>query len=179
MNALANAQKLVKDAVSALDIDHPSRNVIKEGWDRLSRVPGGTRVFSRMIGFAARYTGTIRAHVVELSHRRSLVEMNDGPLVRNHLRSVHAVALVNLAELAGNVALSYSLPPDARFIVAGLSMDYLKKARGKISAEGICPEILTSARQEYEVVVTLRDAAGDTVARCTLRTLVGPKPPRT
>jgi acyl-coenzyme A thioesterase PaaI-like protein len=98
------------------------------------------------------------------------------PKVRNHLNSVHAVALVNLAELTGNLALAYSMPDDARFIVAGLTVDYAKKARGLITGTCTCPVPGTNARIEYAVPVVLKDAAGDVVATCTLRTLVGPKP---
>ena len=65
--------------------------------------------------------------------------MADRRAVRNHLDCVHAIALANLAELAGNVALAYSLPDDARFIVSGMEIEYLKKARGMITAIGESP----------------------------------------
>jgi uncharacterized protein (TIGR00369 family) len=103
------------------------------------------------------------------------VRLVDRHEVRNHLRSIHAIALVNLAEIAGNVCLAYSMPDDARFIVAGLSIDYLKKARGEVTAECRMPPIATSARTEYAVPVEITDGAGTLVATCTLRTLVGPK----
>jgi hypothetical protein len=88
---------------------------------------------------------------------------------------VHAVALVNLAELTGNVALAYSLPDDARFIVAGISIEYTKKARGTIRGVCDCPVPATSERKEYDVVVRMLDETGDEVARSTLKSLVGPK----
>jgi len=40
---------------------------------------------------------------------------------------------------AGNVALAYSLPDDGRFIVSGLEIEYVKKARGTITAIGESP----------------------------------------
>lgn len=172
------AREKLKHALSFLDIDDPSKNFIKDWWSQLSPLPAGKQLFSRAVSFAARYTGTIRPRVTLLEQGRCLAEMDDTPKVRNHLKSVHAVALLNLAELAGNLALSYSMPNDARFIVAGMSMDYVKKARGKITAEGIAPPIPTSERKEYEVNVELRNDAGETVARAKLRTLVGPKPAR-
>ena len=133
------------------------------------------RAFSRLVGFMAPYTGTIGARVLALSDGHCEVELADRPWVQNHLRSIHAVALVNLAELCGNVALAYSLPDDARFIVAGLSIDYVKKARGTIRAVSDCPVPETSARREYDVPVRMLDASGAEVARCVLRSLVGPK----
>lgn len=156
-------------------LDDP-RNVIRELYDRLAALPGGKGLFSRAVGRIAPYTGTIDARVVELREGFARVELDDRRRVRNHLRSVHAVALVNLAELTGNLALSYSLPGDARFIVAGLSIDYLKKARGTITATSECVVPSTNERREYEVPVVMSDAAGEVVARATLRSLVGPKP---
>jgi acyl-coenzyme A thioesterase PaaI-like protein len=150
-------------------------NFIRESWTRLEGVPGGKALFSRLIGLAAPYTATINAQVLELGVGRAKVVIKDRRGLRNHLSSVHAVALVNLAELTGNIALAYSLPDDARFIVAGLSIDYLKKARGPITGTTLCPVPETSERKEYEVPVELRDAAGDLVARAVLKTMVGPK----
>ncbi len=159
----------------ATDINAPGRNVVREAWDRVSSLPGGKRAFSFFLGRAARYTGTIGAEVLEVRRGYARVEMQDTPLVRNHLRCVHAVALVNLAEMTGNLALSYSLPDDARFIVAGLSIEYLKKARGVITAESSPPEVTSSESREVPVLVTLKNAAGEVVATSTLRSLVGPK----
>ena len=153
-----------------------SRNLIRDAWHLLRLVPGGATLFSRLVGRMAPYTGSIGAVVVTLAPGHAEVHMQDRARVRNHLRSIHAVALVNLAELAGNVALAYSLPDDARFIVSGLEIDYLKKARGTIVAIGTCPVPRTAARATYDVHVSLRDMSGDEVATCVLHSLVGPKP---
>ncbi|MFW2390286.1 MAG: DUF4442 domain-containing protein [Polyangiales bacterium] len=150
-------------------------NIIREAWDRLERVPGGKHLFSRMIGRLAPYTATIGAVVRELDVGYSRVTLADRRAVRNHLSCVHAVALANLVELTGNLAVGYSLPDDARFIVAGMSLDYIKKARGTITGECKTPPIESSDKKEHEVKVTLRDQAGDVVVQGTLRTLVGPK----
>lgn len=151
-------------------------NPIRELWDRLSRVPGGDRLFTRAVGLAAPYTASIGARVEVLRRGHAEVTLRDRRAVRNHLSCVHAVALVNLAELAGNIALAYSLPDDARFIVAGLDIEYLEKARGKLRAVVDCPVPPSSERCEYRVPVDIQNAAGRVVARATLRTLVGPKP---
>jgi acyl-coenzyme A thioesterase PaaI-like protein len=152
-----------------------ARNLIRDAWNVLSRFPGGRRIFSRLAGRMAPYTGTIHATVVELRPGYAEVQMADRRGVRNHLESVHAVALVNLAELAGNIALFYSLPDGMRFIVSGLSIDYVKKARGTITATSECPIPAPGLRAEYKVPVILRDASGAEVARATLRSLVGPE----
>jgi len=153
-----------------------SRNLVRQAWDLMSGLPGGKVMFSRIVGRMAPYTGTIHAQVTVLRQGYAEVEMSDRRAVRNHLDCVHAIALANLAELAGNVALMYSLPDDARFIVSGMEIEYVKKARGTIRAVGEPPIPRSSARAAYDVPVTLRDASGEEVARAILHSLVGPKP---
>jgi acyl-coenzyme A thioesterase PaaI-like protein len=153
-----------------------SRNLLRDAWNLLSGMPAGKAVFSRLVGRLAPYSGSIHATVTVLRAGYAEVQMPDRRAVRNHLDCVHAIALANLAELAGNVALMYSLPDDARFIVSGMEIEYSKKARGMITAVGEPPIPRTAARAQYDVLVTLRDAGGDEVARAILHSLVGPKP---
>lgn len=153
-----------------------NRNVIRDAWDRLSPLPFGKKIFSKAVGIAAPYTSTIDAKVEQLRFGYAEVRMMDKPSLRNHLASVHAVALVNLAELTGNVALAYTLPDDARFIVTGLSIEYLKKARGILRATSECPPIEGgSEKREYIVPVSIWNQIGEEVAKAELRSLVGPK----
>lgn len=172
LRAMAAATPLTK---LVPNLDDPRRNFIRDAWNRLGRMPGGKMVFSRLVGRAAPYTGTIGARVEELRRGFARVSLRDRRAVRNHLDCVHAVALANLAELTGNVAVAYTLPSDARFIVAGMGIEYLKKARGTITATSECPLIESSEKREYEVPVVMRNGDGEEVARATLRTLVGPK----
>jgi len=166
---------LTDTARSFLNAGEAPGALIRAAWDGLSPLPGGRRLFSRVVGRAAPYTGTMRARVEELSAGHSRVVLRDRRAVRNHLRSVHAIALANLAELTGNVALAYSLPDDARFIVAGLSIDYVKKAHGTITGTCRLEPITSSERREYDVVVELHNEQGELVARSELKTLVGPR----
>jgi len=158
----------------ALTTNAPT-HVVRKLWDRLQHLPGGKRAFSYLVGRMAPYTGTMRAQILELRTGYARVSLADRPGVRNHLASIHAIALANLVELTGNIAVAYTLPDDARFIVAGIGLDYVKKARGTITGECHCPRITTNARQEYTIRVLLTDASGDLVAEGSLRTLVGPK----
>ena len=166
---------LAASVTSVLPSVEKRGNLIRDSWDRLSKVPGGKAIFSRLVGISAPYTGSIGARVLDLRRGFSRTELTDRRKVRNHLDCVHAIALANLAELTGNVAVAYTLPDDARFIVAGMSIDYLKKARGTIEATSTCPLIGSAEKQQYRIEVSLRDRAGDEVAKAALETLVGPK----
>jgi uncharacterized protein (TIGR00369 family) len=168
MNLASRAQSLFVDV-------NRKGNFVRGLWDRLSPVPGGKAIFSRLVGQAAPYTGSMRAQVVELGRGHARVELPDRRRVRNHLDCVHAIALTNLAELTGNAAMAYSLPDDARFIVAGLSIEYKKKARGTITGVCQCPVPTSSEKTTYEVEVSLQNRSGEEVALARLQTLVGPK----
>lgn len=147
---------------------------IREGWQRLSALPGGARVFERLLGAAIPYTGSLGAHIEALEPGYARVRLDERRAIRNHLRSIHAIALCNLAELTGNLALAYSLPEDSRFIVTKLSTEYKKKARGRVVAECRCEPPRSSERQEYELRVGITDADGVVVATALLTTLVSP-----
>ncbi|MGH7689264.1 MAG: hotdog fold domain-containing protein [Gemmatimonadaceae bacterium] len=145
-------------------LDAPSARIIAL-WRRLAGWPGGRWLFSWMIGWMAPYTGTIGARALELEPGHSRWSLRDRRRVRNHLNSIHAVALVNLAEVASGTAMLAALPPGTRGIVRGLSIEYLKKARGTLIAECRCsPPSAVADQTDYEVTATIRDSAGDTVA---------------
>jgi acyl-coenzyme A thioesterase PaaI-like protein len=150
---------------------------IRKAWEVLSPLPGGRKIYSRLLATAIPYTGSIRAEVVDLQPGFALVRLRDRRSVRNHVESIHAIALCNLVELTGNAALACSLADDARFIVTRLDMRYLKKARGTISGVCHCPPELSSERRELELKVELRNEQDELVATGTLTTLVGPLPP--
>jgi uncharacterized protein (TIGR00369 family) len=157
--------------------DPTSVHWIRTLWDKLAPIPGGNLIFSRLLGMRIPYTGSIRADVLRLGPGYASLQLKDRPSLRNHVQSLHAVALCNLAELTGNAALAYDLPPDARFIVTELTMRYLRKARGTISARCQCQPVTSNERRAYTLEVQLFDAQDELVATATMQTLVGPIKP--
>ncbi len=157
-------------------VENPPENSILRWWQRLSSLPAGSLLFSYFLGWYAPYSGTIGSRVVALEPGFAKVTLRDRRSVRNHLKSIHAIALMNLGELATGLAVLTTLPSDMRGIVLGLQAEYLKKSRGTLTAEANFKmpaniDDSTSCEVKTEIV----DEVGDLVAVVRATWLLGYK----
>ncbi|MBV2095811.1 MAG: DUF4442 domain-containing protein, partial [Candidatus Thiodiazotropha sp. (ex Codakia orbicularis)] len=96
----------------------------------------------------------------------------------NHLNSIHAIALANLGELASGLALIAAMPKTAKGIVTRLEIDYLKKARGTLTAigEAEVPEAINEPTS-LEARATIWNRDGESVATLNVHWLLSPREP--
>jgi acyl-coenzyme A thioesterase PaaI-like protein len=128
-----------------------------------------------MIGASVPYSGSIHPQVRDLRPGYAKVAMEDHRAVRNHLNSIHAIALVNLGELTSGLAMITALPPGIRSIVIELRTEFLKKGRGRLTAECACkvPSVILEPTEQI-VVASVSDGSGDPVARVTVTWRLSP-----
>ena len=143
-------------------------------WRRLEGRPGGRWLFSRMVGRTAPYSGTIGARVEALGPGRAVLTLRDRRSVRNHLRSVHAIALANLGELASGLAATGAMPAGVRGIPVRITIDYHRKARGTLTAVGTAeiPQVTGPTRVDVRAVI--QNDAGEPVATVTVEWALEP-----
>lgn len=145
-------------------------------WRRLSPLPGGRWLFTQLVKWMIPYTGSVspRVEILEPGHAR--ISITQRRRLENHLNSIHAVALMNVAEFASGAAMTTALPPGYRGIVTKMTIEYFKKARGTVTAESrpVLPDLTVEGEHDFTSEIT--DAKGDLVARATVRWKLGPVP---
>ncbi|NOY70941.1 MAG: DUF4442 domain-containing protein [Gammaproteobacteria bacterium] len=137
--------------------------ILMQIWRWTHLLPGGKWLFSKILGWVVPYTGTMGAKVLALEPGYAKVELNECRRVRNHLRSVHAIALINLGELSSALAMFSILPKDVRGIVRHMSVDFNKKARGRLTTESWV-EMPENFDKTLVVTASIVDEEGDWVA---------------
>lgn len=143
-------------------------------WNGLSGLPGGKRLFSVLVGRMVRYSGSIGARVESLEPGSAILTLRDRPAIRNHLRSIHAVALVNLGELASGLAMLTAIPSGVRGIVTGMAVEFLRKGRGTLRAHGTASPPPVDSAVDAAAVAVISDDAGEVVARINVRWRLAP-----
>lgn len=108
-----------------------------------------------------------------------LVALPPGPQFANHLGTVHAVALLAVAEAGSGAFLSKTLGPAEGFIpvVRRLEAKFRRPANGRVSARATVPdevvsrwssELSTRGKVFASVPVEVVDTAGDVVLSATV-----------
>ncbi len=143
-------------------------------WRRLSPLPGGSWLFTQMVKWMIPYTGSVSPRMIVLEPGYAKISITQRRRLEQHLDSIHAIALMNVAEFASGAAMTTALPAGYRGIVTKISIEYFKKARGTVTAESrpVLPDLTTDG--EYDFTSEITDQKGDVVARATVRWRLGP-----
>ena len=147
---------------------------------RISRWPAGRWLFSRLVCWKAPYFASIAPRIESLEPGRGIATLAHRRRVTNHLGTVHAIALCNLAEFIGGLTCDASIPTSMRWIPKGMTVAYLKKAVGRMRAIATpaFPPREAEAGYELPFEVVVEDPAGDVVFRATIAMWVSPKSAR-
>ncbi len=155
-----------------------SQSPILSLYSRLAPKPGGRWLFSRLVCLKAPYFASIAPRIESLTPGRGVATLGHRRAVTNHLGTVHAIALCNLAEFIGGLTIDVSIPAAMRWIPKGMTVEYLKKAVGTMRAVA-APEFeprVAAAGYELPVLVEIADGSGEPVFRARIAMWVSPVP---
>jgi acyl-coenzyme A thioesterase PaaI-like protein len=144
---------------------------------RITRWPGGHRLFARAVCWRAPYFASIAPRIAVLEPGRCEASIAHRRKVTNHIGTVHAIALCNLAEFAGGLMTDASIPASMRWIPKGMTVEYLGKANGTMRAVATPDIPPREASQGYELPVTVvvTDPNDTPVFRARISMWVSPK----
>ena len=144
---------------------------------RITRWPGGHRLFARAVCWRAPYFASIAPRIAVLEPGRCEASIAHRRRVTNHIGTVHAIALCNLAELSAGVMTDATIPASMRWIPKGMTVEYLKKATGTLHgvATPDVPAVESKAGYDLPVTVAVTNSAGDTVFRARIAMWVSPR----
>lgn len=143
---------------------------------RMQRWPAGNWLFSRAVCFKAPYFASIAPRITALEPGRCEGRIAHRRRVTNHIGTVHAIALCNLAELTAGLMVDASLPKGMRWIPKGMEVQYLAKATGTQHAIATPSQPIIAAESGYAlpVDVQVRDSAGTAVFQARIQMWLSP-----
>ena len=152
-------------------------NRILSLYQRLSTKPGGKWLFSNLVCLKAPYFASIKPRIETLEPGRGVATLAHRRAVTNHIGTVHAIALCNLAEFVGGLACEVSIPASMRWIPKGMTVAYLKKAVGTMRATAVPAFVPCEAGEGYDLPfdVVVENPRGEAVFKATISMWVSPK----
>jgi acyl-coenzyme A thioesterase PaaI-like protein len=157
--------------------ESPGAKLLK-AWRTLSPLPGGRWMFTQLVKWMIPYTGSVSPRVEVLEPGFARISITQRRALEQHLGSIHAIALMNVAEFASGAAMVTALPAGFRGIVTKMSIEYFKKARGTVTAESRPKLPDLTVEGEYDFTSEITDQKGDLIARAIVRWKLGPVPPK-
>lgn len=146
-------------------------------WQHLASKPLGKWLFGRILCFKAPYFGSIHPRFLTLQPGCCAVSIKKRRAVLNHLGTVHAIAMCNMAELAAGVMTEVTIPPTHRWIPKGMTVEYIKKAGSDVvaTAKLAVDSPDWSKGGDHDVDVVIRDRDGEDVFKASITMRVSPK----
>lgn len=144
-------------------------------WQRLSKRPGGSRLFSAAAMVRVPYFASVLPHVRRMEPGLAEVDVPKWLFVYNHLHTVHAIASCNAAELAMGMLMEATVPTSHRWIPKAMNVQYLQKATTSLRATArIEPPDFTGITEGVDVVVpvSVTDRDGVEVVHADITTWV-------
>lgn len=109
-------------------IENKTASLVKH----FQKYPFGLWLFSRFLCFKAPYFSSIRPTFLLIEPGKVEAIVKKRRHVKNHLGTIHAIAIANLCELVAGTALEVTLPNSHRWIPKSMKINYITKATSDV-----------------------------------------------
>ncbi len=154
----------------------PPKNQALTLWNKIGHTNFGRWVVSKGVCFIAPYFSTIKPVFTVMERGHVEITMKKRRAVHNHIKTVHAIAMCNAAELVGGFCIDISLNADYRWIPVGMEVKYLKMAKTDLRAVCKVESYDWEGAQEVIMPVSIFDTNGDEVFSAKISMKISPKP---
>ena len=152
-----------------------SKSPVLKLWKLLGKNGGGRWLVSKVVCFKAPYFSSIKPVFTRVEAGHVELVFKKRRVVHNHLKTVHAIAMCNAAELAGGVCLDVSLSHHLRWIPVGMEVKYLKLAKTDLKAVCKVDEYRWDSSQDVIMPVSVFDSSGAEVFHADITMRVSEK----
>ncbi|MDX1668759.1 MAG: DUF4442 domain-containing protein [Limnobacter sp.] len=140
------------------------KSMLQKVYSKIEKLPTPlkTRAMTLVFGQAVKYFRTSGCKYEWIETNHSIVSIKNRTAVQNHLGSVHAVAMIMIAESATGALVGLNLPANVVPVIKRMEVDYRKRAKGDMRAEAMLTQeqiqsMQTMERGEVDVAVTITD----------------------
>jgi acyl-coenzyme A thioesterase PaaI-like protein len=146
-------------------------------WKQLSDRPLGSRLFSVAAMARVPYFASVLPHVRRMEPGLAEITIPNWTFVHNHLKTVHAIASCNAAEMAMGMLMEATVPTTHRWIPKAMKVQYLAKATTSLRATARIdlPDFASITEgTDLVVPVSVTDRSGVEVVHADITTWVTP-----
>jgi len=125
---------------------------------QLDSLPSEQRnqMLNAVIGQQVPFLQTTDTKIVEMTPEKSVVIIQNQKKVQNHIQTIHAAAMVLLAETATGMVLSMNMPDDKVQVAKAMNIKFIKMAKGDLKAVATMTaeqQILARTTEKGEVAI--------------------------
>lgn len=132
-----------------------TETVVMRMWRKLNGSVLGRWLFVKLVCFKAPYFASVSPRICVLEPNCCEGFILQRRSIQNHIGTVHAIALCNLAELCAGLMTDVSIPADMRWIPKTMKVNYLQKAKGVIRAQAKPVAAFYTSEQAYPAMVNV------------------------
>ena len=111
------------------------KSQISKAVDKIQRLPAFARqpAFNFMIGRAVPFVATSRLRITKSTKNEWVATLDNRRRVQNHLKQIHACAMMLIGETIGVMIMAMNLPGDRIPLVKNIEADFVKRSTGNMT----------------------------------------------